>query len=165
MTFLRTYRGHLFYKYVVIFVSLVSGVLLTSGLVEIYFSYQETQTALGRIQWEEAENAALKIRQFLKDIERQMAWTLQPLGAVPVDQRSDDYYKLLRQVSAITEISYLDASGQEQLRVSRFSRNVVGSGVDASREAKFLEAKLRKTYFSPVYFRHEYEPYMTIAVA
>ena len=80
MTFLQRYRGQLFYKYVVIFVTLVSGTLLTSGLVEIYFSYQETRTALTRIQWEEAENAALKIRQFLKDIERQIAWTLQPLG-------------------------------------------------------------------------------------
>jgi signal transduction histidine kinase len=167
MTFLQTYRRRLFYKYVVIFVTLVSGVLLTSGLVEIYFSYQETRTALTRIQWEEAENAALKIRQFLKDIERQMAWTLQPLGAqgVPLDQRRDDYYKLLRQVSAITELSYLDASGQEQLRFSRLSRNVVGSGVDASRETKFLEAKSRQTYFSAVYFRNEYEPYMTIAAA
>src|SRR5262245_31469133 len=140
MTFLRTYRGHLFYKYVVLFVTLVSGVLLTSGLVEIYFSYQETQTALVRIQWEEAENAALKVRQFLKDIERQMAWTLQPLGAhaLPVDQRYDAYYKLLRQVSAITEVSYLDAAGMEQLRFSRLARNVLGNGADASQEAKFL---------------------------
>jgi signal transduction histidine kinase len=165
MTFLQRYRGHLFYKYVVIFVTLVSGALLTSGLVESYFSYQETRVALTRIQWEEAENAALKIKQFLKDIERQMAWTLQPLGAVPFEQRSDDFYKLLHQVSAITELSYLDASGREQLRFSRLSRNVVGSGADASRETKFLEAKSRKTYFSSVYFRNEYEPYMTIAVA
>jgi signal transduction histidine kinase len=167
MTFLQRYRGHLFYKYVVIFVTLVSGTLLTSGLVEIYFSSQETRTALTRLQWEEAENAALKIRQFLKDIERQMAWTLQPLGAqvVPLEQRHDDYYRLLHQVSAITELSYLDASGREQLRCSRLSRNVVQSGADASHEAKFLEAKSRKTYFSAVYFRNEYEPYMTIAVA
>jgi signal transduction histidine kinase len=167
MTFLQTYRGHLFYKYVVIFVSLVSGVLLTSGLVEIYFSYQETRTALARIQWEEAENAALKIRQFLKDIERQMAWTLQPFGAhgVPLEQRRDDFYKLLRQVSAITELRYLDAAGKEQLRLSRLSRNVLGSGADASRAAPFLEAKSRQTYFSAVYFRNEYEPYMTMAVA
>src|SRR5262245_8851069 len=165
MTFLQRYRGHLFYKYVVIFVTLVSGALLTSGLVESYFSYQETRVALTRIQWEEAENAALKIKQFLKDIERQMAWTLQPLGAVPFEQRSADFYKLLHQVSAITELSYLDASGREQLRFSRLSRNVVGSGADASQETKFLEAKSRKTYFSSVYFRNEYEPYLTIAVA
>ena len=34
MTFLQGSRGQLFYKYVVIFVTLVSGTLLTSGLVE-----------------------------------------------------------------------------------------------------------------------------------
>ncbi len=40
-----TPRGHLFRKYL-LFVSLVSGALLASGLLEIYFSYQENKTAL-----------------------------------------------------------------------------------------------------------------------
>jgi hypothetical protein len=84
---------------------------------------------------------------------------------VSLEQRHDDFYKLLRQASAITELRYLDASGKEQLRFSRLSRNVLESGADASREAKFREAKARKTHFSAVYFRNEYEPYMTIAVA
>jgi signal transduction histidine kinase len=161
-------RGRLFWKYVVLFVILVSGALVTSGLVEIYFSYQENKTALVRIQREKAEAAASKIEQFIKEIERQIGWTAQPVWgtrAGDVDQRRFDYLRLLRQVPAITEISLLDPSGKEQLRVSRLAMDVVGSQQDFSQEPKFLEAKAGKTYFGPVYFRKESEPYMTLAMA
>ena len=49
MASLRTPRGRLFRKYVLLFVTLVSGALLTSSLIEIYFSYQENKTALVRV--------------------------------------------------------------------------------------------------------------------
>ena len=64
----------------------------------------------------------------------------------------------------MTEISQLDSSGKEQLRVSRLAMDVVGSQADFSQDPKFLEAKSGKTYFSSVYFRKESEPYMTIAM-
>ncbi len=162
------FRLNLFWKYVVLFVTLVSGALVTSALVEIYFSYQENKTALVRIQREKAEAAASKIEQFVKEIERQIGWTAQPVWgtrAGDVDQRRFDYLRLLRQVPAITEISLLDSFGKEQLRVSRLAMDVVGSQQDFSQEPKFLEAKPGKTYFGPVYFRKESEPYMTLAMA
>ena len=46
MPSLSTHRGTLFRKYMVFFVILVGGALLTSGLIEIYFSYQENKAAL-----------------------------------------------------------------------------------------------------------------------
>src|SRR5215203_4131537 len=45
-------QGQLFRKYMTIFVALVSGALLLSGLVELYFSYQENQAALVTLQRE-----------------------------------------------------------------------------------------------------------------
>ncbi len=161
-------RGHLFRKYVVFVVSLVSGALLASGLTEIYFSFQENKTALVSIQREKAQAAASKIEQFIKEIERQVGWASQPqIGARPatLDLRRFDYLRLLRQVPAITEISQLDGSGREQLRVSRLAMDVVGSQTDFSAEPRFREAKAGKTHFGPVYFRKESEPYMTIAMA
>ncbi len=161
-------RGHLFRKYVVLFVTLVSGALLTSGLIEIYFSFQENKGALVRIQREKALAAASRIEQFIKEIERQIGWTTQaPWGAraTALEQRRFDSLRLLRQVPAVTEISHLDATGKEQLRVSRLAMDVVGSETDFSREPKFLEAKSGKIYFGPVYFRKESEPYMTIAIS
>src|SRR5262252_1336958 len=167
MMSLQKLRGHLFPKYVVLLVILVSGALLTSGLVESYFSYQENQVTLARIQRQKAATAAAQIGQFIQDVERQMGWTLKPpwIRSLPLDRRSIDYYTFLRQVPAVTEVSYLDPSGKEQLRFSRLAADVVGSGVDYSGEEKFLHAKSGKTYFSPVYFRSEHEPVMTIAVA
>ena len=161
-------RGQLFRKYVVIIVALVSGALLASGLVQTYFSYQENRTALGRIQREKAATARTRIEQFIRETERQIGWTLQPpflAAGVSPEQRSNDYNRLLRQVPAITEVSYLDATGKEQLRISRLTRNVLGSGTDFSQDPKFLAARAGGTYYSPVYFRNESEPYMTIARA
>ncbi len=160
--------GRLFSKYVFWFVSLVFGALVTSGAIEIYFSYQENKEALVRIQREKALAAAGRIEQFVKEIERQIGWTTHPqlvTGTAALEQRRAEYFRLLRQVPAVTEISQLDASGKEQLRVSRLAMDVVESQTDFSRDPKFLEASAGKTYFSPVYFRKDSEPYMTVAMA
>jgi signal transduction histidine kinase len=149
-------------------VVLVSGALLTSGAVELYFSYQENKAALIGVQREKANGAASKIEAFIKEIEHQVGWTTQPQLVAPsaaLDQRRFDFLRLLRQVLAITEVSYLDASGKEQLRISRLAMDVVGSQVDFSRDPKFREAKAGRTYYGDVTFRKESEPYMTIAMA
>ncbi len=163
-----TPRGRLFRKYVIIFAGLVSGALLVSGAIEIYFSYQENRAALVALQREKALGVASRIEDFIKEIERQIGWTTQPqLGApaAAMYQRRVDYLRLLRQVLAITEISHLDAEGKEQLRVSRLAMDVTGSGIDFSHEPEFIEAKAGKVYHGPVKFRKESEPYMTIAIA
>ena len=159
-------RGRLFLKYVALFVAVVCLALFANGLFEIWFSYQEHKTVLIRIQREQAEAAAAKIGQFVKEIEGQLGWTVQlPWSASTLEQRRFDALRLLRQVPAITELSQLDATGKEQLRVSRLAMDVVGSGLDFSKDPKFTEAVARKVYYGPVYFRRESEPYMTLAVA
>ncbi len=161
-------RGRLFRKYVVVFVLLVSGALLASGALNIYFSYQENRAALVSLQREKAAAAAAQIESFVKEIERQIGWTTQPqLVPAPgaIEQRRIDFLRLLRQVPAITELSYLDGAGREQLRVSRLAMNVVGSGTDLSEDARFQQARAARTYYGPVYFRKESEPYMSIAMA
>jgi signal transduction histidine kinase len=161
-------RGRLFRKYVVFIVALVSGALITSGTLEIYFSYEENKTALAALQREKALAAAARIEQFVKEIERQIGWTTHPqlvTGAAAIEQRRVDYFRLLRQVQPVTEATLLDASGKEQLRVSRLAMDLAGSQTDYSRDPKFTEARAGKTYFSPVYFRKESEPYMTVSMA
>jgi signal transduction histidine kinase len=162
-----TYVGsRLFRKYVALFVAVVCVALLSNGLFEILFSYQENKRALTRIQREQAEAAAAKIGQFIKDIEGQIGWTTQlPWTASALEQRRFDALRLLRQVPAITELAQLDASGKEQLRVSRLAMDAVGVGTDFSKDPKFTEAVAHKIYYGPVYFRRESEPYMTLAMA
>src|SRR5918911_3006616 len=159
-------RGKLFRKYVALFLAVVCIALLTSGVSEVWFSYQEHKAALIRIQHEQAEAAAAKIAQFIKEIENQLGWTTQlPWSAGTLEQRRFDGLRLLRQVPAITELAQLDSTGHEQLRVSRLAMDVIGSGADFSKDPKFVETVARKVYYGPVYFRRESEPYMTLAVA
>jgi signal transduction histidine kinase len=159
-------RGKLFRKYVALFLAVVCVALLSSGLSEVWFSYQEHKASLIRIQREQAEAAAAKIGQFIKEIESQIGWTTQlPWSAGTLEQRRFDGLRLLRQVPAITELAQLDATGHEQLRVSRLAMDVVGSQADFSKDPKFLDALAHKVYYGPVYFRRESEPYMTVALA
>ncbi len=161
-------RRRLFWKYTTFFVLLVTAELLASGITELYFSYQENQAALVALQREKALAAASQIEGFIKEIERQMGWVTQPQrspAGTTLEQRRFDFFRLQRQVPAITEVSYIDAAGREQLRVSRLAMDAIGSQADLSADPRFVEAKARKVYRGPVYFRKESEPYMVIAIA
>jgi two-component system NtrC family sensor kinase len=159
-------RRRLFTKYVALFVAVVCVALLSNGIFDVYFYYQEHKASLIRIQREQAEAAAAKIGQFIKEIESQLGWTTQlPWSAGSIEQRRFDALRLLRQVPAITELAQIDVSGKERLRVSRLAMDVVASGTDFSNDPKFTEAVARKVYYGPVYFRRESEPYMTLAIA
>ena len=158
--------GTLFRKYVGLFLAVVTIALISNGLFQAWLAAKEHRTALIRIQQEQADSAASKITQFIREIEGQLGWTTQlPWSAAAIEQRRFDGLRLLRQVPAITELSQLDAKGQERLRVSRLSMDVVGSMADHSQEARFKEALESKAYYGPVYFRRESEPYMTLAMS
>jgi two-component system, NtrC family, sensor kinase len=162
-------RGRrLFWKYTVFFALLVTGALLASGITELYFSYQENKAALVALQREKALAAASQIEGYIKEIERQMGWVTQPQRAATgatSEQRRLDFFRLQRQVQAITEASYIDATGREQLQVSRLKMDVIGGQADLSRDPRFVEAKAHRVYRGPVEFRKESEPYMAIAIA
>ena len=159
-------RSRLFIKYVALFVAVVGAALLSNGIFEVFFYYREHKAALIRIQHEQAEAAAAKIGQFIKEIESQLGWTTQlPWSAGSIEQRRFDALRLLRQVPAITELAQVDSTGKERLRVSRLAMDVVDSGLDLSHDPKFTEAVAHKVYYGPVYFRRESEPYMTLSLA
>ena len=153
-------------KYALLFIVLVGVALVANSGLDFWFSYQENKAALVRVQQEKADAAAQRIEEFIGEIERQIGWTTHAQWAAgPIDQRRFDYVRLQRQVPAITELSQLDADGKEQLKVSRLAMDVVGSGQDFSSAPAFTEAKAHGKWFSPVYFRKESEPYMTLAIA
>jgi signal transduction histidine kinase/ActR/RegA family two-component response regulator len=159
-------RGRLYRKYAVYFVALVSVVLLASGAIGLYSSYHENRAALIALQREKAIGAAQQIEHFITEIEHQIGWTHLPhVGSEAVlESRRLDFIRLLRQVPAITEASWIDRTGREQLRVSRLGIDVAGSGDDFSNDTRFKEARAGRTHYSPVYFRKETEPYLTITL-
>jgi len=163
-------RRRLFRKYALLFIALVGAALLINSAFDFWFSYQENKTALVRIQQEKAETAARRIEEFIGEIERQIGWTTHAqLASGSLDQRRQDYFRLQRQEPSITELTELDGQGKECLTVSRLKMDVVPdppcTGADFSQNPAFTEARANRIWFSPVYFRKESEPYMTLAMA
>ncbi|MGH8735379.1 MAG: cache domain-containing protein, partial [Burkholderiales bacterium] len=159
------HRGQLFRKYFLLILGLVCGALLISGGIGLYFAYQENKVALASLQREKAAGAAARIEQFVSQIEQQLAFAALPqLGAEGLEQRRIEFLKLLRVVRAVTDITQIDAKGREQVFESRLGMSTVGSNRDLSQSPAFRNARPGQTWFSPVYFRKETEPYMSIAV-
>src|SRR5437773_9043936 len=137
-------RRSAFRRYAIAITAVVVGVLLASGGLQFFFSLQESEAALARIQHEKAVNAALSIKNFLQEVQQQIVWSAPPAGAatlIPPEQRREGMFRLLRQVPAVTDVSYLDSSGREQMRVSRRSLNVTGSDADHGADPSFLAAQ------------------------
>lgn len=166
MILLRWLQGKLYSKYAIYFVALVSAALLASGGLGLYFAYRETDAALFALQREKALGAVERIEQFMREIEQQIGWSHSPvMRETPArEQRYLDFLRLLRQAPAVTEVLWLDAKGREQLKVSRLGMDRLGSGENLSGDVRFLEARKGSTWFGPVYFHKETEPYMTIAM-
>ncbi|SEC08953.1 Signal transduction histidine kinase [Rhizobiales bacterium GAS188] len=162
----RRVRLRLSLKFALAFVGLVSLLLIANGAANMWLSYDEAKRAAVRVQQEKAQAAAERIDHFVDEIEQQIGWTTHAQwSAGTLDQRRYDFVRLLRQVPAITELVEIDGKGKEQLKVSRLAMDVVASGADYTGDPRFTKAVADHIWFSPVYFRKESEPYMTIAAA
>jgi signal transduction histidine kinase len=158
-------RGRLFYRYFALILVLVSGALLVSSAIAVYFSYQENKAALASLQREKAVAAAARIESFIDQIEQHLAYAALPqLGPPAGEQRRLEFIKLIRLVQAVTDVAYIDGEGRERLLLSRLRMEAIDSGEDRSREPAVHGAAPGKTWFGPVTFRKETEPYMQIAV-
>jgi len=159
------HSGRLFRKYLLLILSLVTGAMLASGAFWIWSSHADNKAALASLQHEKALAAAARIEQYITGIEQQLRYAALPqIGAGDIELRRIEFLKLLRQVPEVTDIAQLDGAGREQLLVSRLTMDSVNSGKDRSQEPAFRNAKRARTWFGPVYFRKETEPYLTIAL-
>ena len=66
----------LIWKYAAVVVTLVAAAVLSVGLTELYFSYQDSKKALTRVERDKASSAATSIEQRMQEILR---------GASPAD--------------------------------------------------------------------------------
>jgi signal transduction histidine kinase/CheY-like chemotaxis protein len=159
-------RLRLLQKYVGLFVVVVCAALVANGLVDIWFSFQEQRSLLVQVQREQANTAALRIGQFIHEVQGQLAWSTQlPWSSDTLDEWRFDVERLFHQVPAVTEVYQLDAAGHEQARKSRTEPDLPGPQTDFSQDPAFKEAVANKIYYGPVYFLRGSEPYMTIAMA
>jgi len=169
---MRSRQGRLLRKYAIVFGALVGGSLIAGSLLQLYFSYQESQRVLFQIERVEALRAALRISQFV-DGTRSHLLAIKPAPGIsdyPCEQRYTDFVQLQRRAPEITELSFIDRSGTEQVRVARLALNqncqrADGSkGRDRSGDLEFIRTRSGDSYFAPVNFRQLSEPYFSIAV-
>src|SRR5262249_17477659 len=108
--------------------------------------------------------AAYRIEQYIRRINQQVTYAAQPQFDAGRETRHIEFLKLLRQAPEVSDVVQVDAQGREQISVSRLNMNVAGSGKDLSQDPAFSNVKRGGSWFSPVYFRKETEPYMVMAV-
>lgn len=161
-------RLRLFAKYATLITALVGGALVTSGAISLYFAYGESKQALFALQREKADAAAYRIEQYVRGLEHELGWTTLPRvqeGSSASEQRRIEFLKLLRQAPQITEAVWIDRDGEEQVRVSRLAMDALAASTNLKSDPRVTGSNDGRTYFGPVTFRKDTEPYMAIARA
>ena len=156
------------WKYTGVVVALVAAAVLSLGLTELYFSYQDSKRALTRVERDMAFTAATSIEQLMQNLVLQLESSAQPTsasGAAGQQERSQDFHRLLAREELFSELRYLDAAGREQVRINPLEVSRLGRAIDFSEKAEFRRARAEKRYLGRVYFQNGSQPHMTIAVA
>ena len=169
-------RHRLIWRYTAVVVLLVAGAVVSVGLSEFYFSYQDSTRSITETEADKAATAAVSIHQFIGDIVSDLQ-TVSLTGVEPnfVD-RLQQFTGLLSRQKLISELDYLNGSGVECVEAYSFERNkinipVLGTPagasctVDRSTSPEFSRASAGAVYYGPVAFdAQDARPHMTIAV-
>ena len=107
--------------YFLISVLLISGGLISSGLLEIYYRYYENLEEIGLLQREVAAGAAFKLENFVHEIERTMRGATKSREII-IKGLTPGYRfelrKLLLIAPQITDLVAMDASVLRETRIS-----------------------------------------------
>jgi signal transduction histidine kinase/CheY-like chemotaxis protein len=153
-------------KYIASFVAAVAVPLIGYTVADVWFASSEHRKALIEIQRANAENAAFRISQFIRDVEGQLRWmTHLSWGESDGSQQRIDALRLLRQAPAIVDLALIDERGRERLFVSRISMDRISTLADRSTETAFREAMRTGVHYGAVYFQRGSEPFVTIALS
>ena len=159
-------RRTLLWKYAAYSAALVTAVLVAVGAVTGYFAYRDAEAAQGVLLREKAGRIAIHIASFVWGIEEPLAWELAAAaqaGAERADRRVE-MAALLRRLPQVTELRWIDPAGRERLFVSRVAPETAASGADFTADPRFIGARGDGIHASPVHFRREGEPFMSLAV-
>ncbi|WP_395710026.1 adenylate/guanylate cyclase domain-containing protein [Reyranella sp.] len=159
-------RATLFKKYFRTLFAAVVAPLLIAGASEAWFGYRDQRARLNDLLDAEARLAAVKIADFIDGIRDQMGWTVQlPWSENPGNRRRLDALRLLRQAPAIESLILVDPAGRERLFISRIGLNRIEDGRDLSASPAVVGGRSDRTWFGPVTFHNDSEPFMTVAIS
>ncbi len=163
----RKNQGRLVRRYFLIFTILISGGLITGGALELYFRYLEIRDEVSLLQGEAAKAVSSNIARYILDIEGEMkevALSQQLTRREFSPENQFELMKLLKTVPAITEVVSLDENGVPRAHVARFRVVFSDEEPNYSKSPSFSQASQGLTFFGPVHFVNDTDPYMTMAV-
>lgn len=157
-------RRRLVWRYTVVVVVLVAAAMVSVGVSELYFSYQDGKRALSEVAADKASLAADSIEQLIQGI----LGDLDSLADPKVD-RPVLFQRLVEGKRRLSELTYLDGNGRDCAHAYSLEANQINTwvcGGDHSDRPEFTGAKAGHPYFGDVTFdAGTNRPHMTVAVA
>jgi two-component system, NtrC family, sensor kinase len=159
----------LVWRYVAVVGTLVAAAIVSVGISEFWFSYQDSKRAVTEAETDKASSAAISIRQFLDELGGDLEGVA---SAIPGDtagtERERSFRNLFLRQRAISALTYVDAAGADC--VDTYSNeidkvNSVTCQGDRSASDEFRLARAEQRYFGSVAFGSDGRPHMDIAVA
>ena len=149
---------------------LVAAGIISVGISESYFSYQDSQRAVTAAEADKASSAAISIRQFIQELESDLDVVAQPIsGDSTGPQREQSFKNLFLRQRAISALTYLDATGTACVHAYSKEVDEIDSLTcegDRSDSEEFRRARAEQRFFGSVAFSSpDGRPHMNIAVA
>ena len=149
---------------------LVAAAIVSVGISEFYFSYEDSQRAVTATEADKASSAAISMRQFFEEITSDLEGVAQPISNDPAGvERERSFKNLFLRQRAISELSYLDSTGADCVHTYSNEIDVINSRAcdgDRSGSEEFLRARAGQRYFGSVTFSpRDGRPHMVIALA
>lgn len=152
---------------------LVALAVLLPGLTEMYYGYREAMRQVGRTQTAQAQEVAAALQGSLGLIERQVGGiTMLPWevpGWLELEQRREEYLRLLRIAPSVTQVRWVDAAGAERLAVSRREVDRVASaGMARPQNEKTVDSPSPGCFrcaYARVSYENDYDPTLSITIA
>jgi two-component system, NtrC family, sensor kinase len=158
----------LIWKYTTVVVALVAAAIVSVGLTELYFSYQDSKRALTRVERDKAASAAASIDQRMQDVLGELRDVAQPTveqGEAGRVERNQAFHRVFGREKLVSQLSYLDAAGKERVRSSTLEPDRLNRGIDFSGSPEFIGARRKQPFFGPVYFQRGSQPHVRVALA
>jgi signal transduction histidine kinase len=160
----------LVWKYVAVVGLLVAAAIVSVGISESYFSYEDSKRAVTEVEADKASSAAVSIRQFIEELGSDLERVAQPIPGDPIGtERERSFKSLFLRQRAISALTYLDATGTECVHTYSNEIDEIDSLTcegDRSNSEEFRRARAEQRYFGSVAFsQRDGRPHMNIAVA
>jgi signal transduction histidine kinase len=159
----------LIWKYTAVVVLLVATAIVSVGVTELYFSYEDSKLAITGVEADKASSAADSIDRFIQEIVAGIEGLARAPSDPDADGRLQDFNRLLQRQTVFNELIYLDATGRDCVHAYSFEINKLETktcGADHSSSPEFLRTKAEQRYLGDVAFDDRTaRPHMTVAVA